>query len=309
MSEFNLMDLQKPFTPDQLEWRVQRAGVKNNRPWAQVLVYVTARAVFDRLDAVVGPENWHTTEPKPVYGTKTLYAGKKHDYKKKEDYPAYSYNQADLQSAQAYDTQTGCLLGFNLGIAIRIHGEWVQRWDGADVTDVEPYKGGISSAVKRAAVPWGIGRYLYSFGDSWADFDHVAAKHSKLNSYISGSNYSWVPPLIPEEFLPDGWEGDQYAHLMKNGRSTPKQSVVKQEPVPLAKEPDGEAMKKATMGVADLRNKALMASTPEDKTEIQARVVKAREYFGTLFSEAKIDDSELKQLQMLLKSVEEELDA
>ena len=38
---------------------------------------------------------------------------------------------------------------------------WVTKTDGADDTTIEGAKGGISDALKRAAVQFGIGRYLY----------------------------------------------------------------------------------------------------------------------------------------------------
>jgi len=42
------------------------------------------------------------------------------------------------------------------------HGDgWVFKEDGAGATDREADKGGLSDAFKRAAVPWGVGRYLY----------------------------------------------------------------------------------------------------------------------------------------------------
>lgn len=40
-------------------------------------------------------------------------------------------------------------------------GEWVTKWDGAEDSYMESTKGGLSGAMKRAAVQWGIGRYLY----------------------------------------------------------------------------------------------------------------------------------------------------
>lgn len=46
-------------------------------------------------------------------------------------------------------------------LSIRIDGEWISKSDGAGDTDVEGEKGGMSDAFKRAAVKWGIGRYLY----------------------------------------------------------------------------------------------------------------------------------------------------
>jgi hypothetical protein len=46
-------------------------------------------------------------------------------------------------------------------LSCRIKGEWITKSDGAGDTDIEGDKGGISDALKRAGVQWGIGRYLY----------------------------------------------------------------------------------------------------------------------------------------------------
>src|ERR1043165_9112137 len=54
------------------------------------------------------------------------------------------------------------------GLSIRVNGEWVEKVDGAEETDIEGFKGGISKALVRAGVKWGIGRYLYNLGDGWA---------------------------------------------------------------------------------------------------------------------------------------------
>ena len=40
---------------------------------------------------------------------------------------------------------------------------WVSKEDGADDTAIESTKGGISDALKRAAVKWGMGRDLYKY--------------------------------------------------------------------------------------------------------------------------------------------------
>lgn len=53
-------------------------------------------------------------------------------------------------------------------LSIRIGGEWIGKSDGAGNTDVEGEKGAISDALKRAAVKWGIGRYLYDLKNVWA---------------------------------------------------------------------------------------------------------------------------------------------
>jgi hypothetical protein len=54
-------------------------------------------------------------------------------------------------------------------IGIKLDGEWVWKADGAGDTDVEAEKGALSDAFKRAAVRWGIGRYLYELGNSYAE--------------------------------------------------------------------------------------------------------------------------------------------
>lgn len=50
------------------------------------------------------------------------------------------------------------------------------RADGAGDTDFEGEKGGLSDAFKRAAVKWGIGRYLYNARDynTWVSCDKIA---------------------------------------------------------------------------------------------------------------------------------------
>lgn len=58
--------LKRYFPEDQLEWRIQQVGytedfkTKEIKPWAKVLCYVQARAIENRLDEVIGAENWKT---------------------------------------------------------------------------------------------------------------------------------------------------------------------------------------------------------------------------------------------------------
>ena len=88
--------------------------------------YIDARAVMNRLDAAFGPFGWQVR-----------YA------------PA----------------QVGNEHGVIASIAIKNPetGEWVEKQDGSGASDMEPFKGGISGALKRAATAWGIGRELYSY--------------------------------------------------------------------------------------------------------------------------------------------------
>lgn len=65
----------------------------------------------------------------------------------------------------AYREITG---GFICTLSIFINGEWISKEDGANTTDFESIKGGISNAFKRvAASGFGIGRYLYNAKSRW----------------------------------------------------------------------------------------------------------------------------------------------
>lgn len=50
-------------------------------------------------------------------------------------------------------------------------GQWIWRGNGAGVTEFEAEKGQASDAFKRAAVLWGIGRYLYYLPSPWVGYD------------------------------------------------------------------------------------------------------------------------------------------
>lgn len=59
------------------------------------------------------------------------------------------------------DKKTVCEIG------IVINGACVWKADGAGDSDVEAEKGALSDAFKRAAVKWGVGRYLYDIESPW----------------------------------------------------------------------------------------------------------------------------------------------
>ena len=56
-------------------------------------------------------------------------------------------------------------------IGIYVEGEWIWRAGGAGDTDMEAEKGAISDAFKRAAVLFGVGRYLYELPNEWVACD------------------------------------------------------------------------------------------------------------------------------------------
>jgi len=87
-------------------------------------------------------------------------------------------------------------------LGVRVDDSWVYKTDGADNTEVERVKGGLSNAMKRAGVQWGIGRYLYKLPTTFADFN----TSGRFKTRIDGDPYRWNPPRLTEEFLPPSKE-------------------------------------------------------------------------------------------------------
>ena len=92
--------------------------------------------------------------------------------------------------------------GVLCGISIKIsQKEWVTKWDGADNTDIESVKGGLSNSMKRAAVQWGIGRYLYKLETAFINVQEDIYS-GKYRVKIKDKQYSCDPPKLPEWALP-----------------------------------------------------------------------------------------------------------
>jgi len=62
-------------------------------------------------------------------------------------------------------------------VGVKCGDEWVWKGDFADDTDIEGTKGGASDSFKRAAVSWGIGRYLYSLPAVWVTIEPAGRGH------------------------------------------------------------------------------------------------------------------------------------
>jgi hypothetical protein len=84
-------------------------------------------------------------------------------------------------------------------IGIKIDGEWMWRSNGAGETDIEGEKGQYSDAFKRAAVMWGVGRYLYYLPNVWVDMD----QYKKIVN----------PPSLPDWAVP-GFKRGAYSEVI-----------------------------------------------------------------------------------------------
>jgi hypothetical protein len=120
--------LAAPFSAAEVEWRIQ--GVDKAKMRGLAVPYIDSRAIQRRLDSVVGPFRW-----------------------------CNNFRQWHENS------QICCVSILHTGE--NGNSEWVHKWDGAENSKIESVKGGLSDSFKRAAVLWGIGRYLYSFSKKW----------------------------------------------------------------------------------------------------------------------------------------------
>lgn len=249
-TSFDLKDLQAPFDPADIEWRVQRSGIKKDSGWVQVVAYIDNRAVMRRLDDVVGPANW------------------------KDEY------------------DTSPVGGVLCGISIRIGDEWVTKWDGADKTDIEPIKGGLSNAEKRAAVKWGIGRYLYRLESAYVPVslstgdNYIAIKERKEDREPKIKGY-WNAPKLPAWARPISVDEPKQpsAASIITGTNEPKEPTTDEPPATT-----GQILKIKTLWVA--------AGGDADKRD---------EWMKQIITEAQANQA-IKQLQAKKEAREEKTD-
>lgn len=121
--------LSAPFAANEVKFKP--AIVSGNR--ALALAYVDARVIQDRLDDVLGFENWQD-----------------------------SYRVND-------DGTVVCRLTIRIGKRV------IRKMDVGSPSEQGDFgdrkKAAFSDALKRAAVKFGIGRYLYRFASQWCDYD------------------------------------------------------------------------------------------------------------------------------------------
>lgn len=149
----NIFDkLKRPFPVNRIHWRV--GATTRDKSNCIPLAYVDARDVMQRLDDVCGPTGWQCRYPLSDSG----------------------------------------LLICEIGIHCEVFGdesdEWIWKSNGAGDTQVEAEKGKASDAFKRAAVLWGIARYLYALPNVWVAYD--------------GKNFT--PPSLPHWATPEGYD-------------------------------------------------------------------------------------------------------
>lgn len=198
-----------PFPAEAISWRV--GSTTKDKSKGMALAYIDARDVMDRLDQVCGPDGWQCEYVSMANGT------------------------------------TCCRIG------VLSAGEWIWKSNGGSATgDVDnekeremAEKGGYSDAFKRAAVLWGIGRYLYNLDSPWVALEakgqsYVMAKGEREKLDRAYANYlRRNPPLQPVSVRPDaGQRETPDEHEAGTGRQT-KPSAPANNTAPASSPPTG----------------------------------------------------------------------
>lgn len=88
--------------------------------------------------------------------------------------------------------------GFICSLSLKLNNEWITKEDGANMTDYEKIKGGISAAFKRTASSgFGLGRYIYDIPLTWIKIKKQG------NSYVPDEKISLPNKYqLKEELIP-----------------------------------------------------------------------------------------------------------
>lgn len=147
-----------PFPENEIKLKPQK--VSGNR--ALAIAYIDARLVEERLDDVVGMNNWSDR---------------------------YVHLPNGVVECQ---------------LSVRVCGEWITKCDVGSPSEQpdegDRVKAAVSDALKRAAVKFGIGRFLYRRPQQWMDYDPVKKQIVRPGG---GQQKSAPAPQKANEFAKD----------------------------------------------------------------------------------------------------------
>ena len=137
-----LAELEVPFPPDQVRWRV--TNTTNDKKRGQIVPYADPRAYTDRLNALFSPQGW--TREYKIETMNNITRMKKGE---------------SIVSGKVLVTCTVTIIG--LWSHSGTGEEWADDDNGMTSADAQ--------AFKRACSCFGLGRYFYDFPAIWVDLD------------------------------------------------------------------------------------------------------------------------------------------
>jgi len=171
--------------------------------------------------------------------------------------------------------------GVMCGISVKFGDDWITKYDGAENTEIEKIKGGISSSMKRAAVQWGIGRYLYDLDVTWADINPNGQNRAKTKS---GTAFKWDSPSLPGWALPEGHKAETLEKQQKPKDAEPSKETTPSKPMSTAQYKKAYAMmKEKKMNDDECRDFAKVCGIHKDQDPTMAKASEFFDNFDSLY--------------------------
>lgn len=203
----DLLRLAEPIPWEEIEWRAASQGMgRDNRPWCKILPYINNRTVMERLDHVVGPENWKDeflSVPGGFMCGISVRVG--------DEWITKWDGAADVQP------QREVFFSLDFGVTGTLTGGRAKLEEFSPTDEQMLVKAGISDAEKRAATKWGMGRELYRMGEHWGVVEGVEKRTpGAKRGWIAKekAEFWWLPPPKPE--------GDSRPDLRRGEEQKPK---------------------------------------------------------------------------------------
>lgn len=175
--------LKAPFNPADVEFRP--GTTTRDKSKAVGLAYVDKRIYEERLDNILGVEGW-TIEyrtipaaPASVVIEKGMRQSTSKDYWGQDDQKLLALPDSHPMKFIGWEKTTTKMAGSVIArLSINVEGREIFREDVGDFNpdDMATYPTAVAQAFKRACAGFGLGRYLYSLPEVWAEYDSTKRK-------------------------------------------------------------------------------------------------------------------------------------
>ncbi|MES5957313.1 Rad52/Rad22 family DNA repair protein [Bacillus fungorum] len=81
-------------------------------------------------------------------------------------------------------------------ISVFLNERWISKEDGSEESDYNAVKGGFSNSLKRAAVLWGVGRYLYNIKPHKVELTTRSYNSNSIYVSYQKKGYYFTPPTM-----------------------------------------------------------------------------------------------------------------
>lgn len=228
-----LPELEVPFPPDQVRWRVMNTS--NDKKRGQIVPYADPRAYTDRLNALFSPQGWTR------------------DYRVETMSNITRVNKGEaIITGKVLVTCTVTITG--LGSHSSTGEEWADDPNGMTAADAQ--------AFKRACAVFGLGRYFYDFVAPWVDLDQnrqprrtpplpvwAIPENWRKGVRPSGRNVN-SEPSASNNLGANGANGTEHAAVSQRGPSNGTNGRANRSSIPAPNNGHASAVTNGANGVA-----------------------------------------------------------